>query len=186
MKIPFCQYRKSYCGVRTVIRSSHLHSGLFSNGKIASSLNWVPRCYLPAARVDLYSYAWNHQQGKFQISENKKWWNMKKTPKELWNIYLVFLFCIKSSWSLFFHAALIVRVFAIYALAKCVRSNGVMPDFLMSGPPPTNHTHTPCSKPVTSLNSFNWNMMLRFHVTAASHPDPLNTNTGACRSPGPC
>ena len=66
-----------------------------------------------------------------------------------------------------------------------VRSNWVMLDLFMLGPPPTNHPHTPCSKPVTSLNKTAFgNMMLLFHVTAAPHADPLHS--GACRSPVPC
>ena len=73
-------------------------------------------------------------------------------------------FLIKSPWGLVFATALIVRAFSIYALATCVRSNRVMPDLLMFGPP---HINPP---PVTSLNQLFGSMMLRFHFTAASHP----------------
>ena len=54
-----------------------------------------------------------------------------------------------------------------------------MLDLFMLGPPPINHQHTPCSKPITSLNQPFGNMMLWFHIIAAPHPDPLNTHSRA-------
>ena len=53
----------------------------------------------------------------------------------------------------------------------------------MLGPPPTNHPHTPCSKPVTSLNQPFGNIMLWFHITAAPHPDPLKYRSMQVSSP---
>ena len=65
---------------------------------------------------------------------------------------------------------------SIFNICPCyVCKIGVMRDLLMLGPPPTNHPLTPCIKPFTSLKQPFGNMMLRFHVTAAPQPDPLNS-----------
>ena len=66
--------------------------------------------------------------------------------------YLPGLFCIKTSLKLGFRHCFHCQSISIYALATWVSSNWVMPYIFMLGPPPTNHPHTPCSKPVTSLN----------------------------------
>ena len=39
IKMSSCQYRKSHCGDKTVIRSSYLHNGIFYTGKM--SLYWI-------------------------------------------------------------------------------------------------------------------------------------------------
>ena len=38
IKMSFCQYRKSHCGDKTVVRSSYLHNGISYTGKMASFL----------------------------------------------------------------------------------------------------------------------------------------------------
>ena len=40
IKMPSCQYRKSHCGDKTVIRSSYLHHGISYTGKMIS-LYWI-------------------------------------------------------------------------------------------------------------------------------------------------
>ena len=40
VKMSSCQYRKSHCGDKTVVRSSYLHNGISYTGKI-SSLYWI-------------------------------------------------------------------------------------------------------------------------------------------------
>ena len=40
IKMSSCQYRKSHCGYKTVVRSSYLHSGISYTGKI-TSLYWI-------------------------------------------------------------------------------------------------------------------------------------------------
>ena len=41
-KMPTYQYRKSYCGDKTVVRSSYLHNGISYTGKMAS-FYWISR-----------------------------------------------------------------------------------------------------------------------------------------------
>ena len=61
IKMSSYQYRKSYCGDKTVVRSSYLHNGIFYTGKM-TSLYWIR-----AQDLSAISILWQHEASWFVI-----------------------------------------------------------------------------------------------------------------------
>ena len=51
IKMSSCQYRKSYCGDKTILLPSYLHNGISDTGRMTSSY-WIGALALDSKRVD--------------------------------------------------------------------------------------------------------------------------------------
>ena len=82
IKMSSCQYRKSHCGDRTVVRSSYLHNGVTYTGKM-SSLYWSGALELTDNKSILVRLmTWCRRVSRHYIEQ---WWtkSFRESPSQL-------------------------------------------------------------------------------------------------------